>query len=236
MIVKDETAPVPVSASLDDLQGECSVEITTIPTANDNCSGTITGTPSAPLVKTDEGTYICTENGTHTIVWTYTDESGNFATQTQTIKVEDVTPPTIIMSDPTCMDINRWEKVNILTVNASDNCSSEVEVVIDKVEVFNKRGHRVWGDGIYRIVKHEIKRWHRYRRRNIIRVVENDIYVFPNGKDWSVCITATAIDESGNTKTEKLCKPLLQCNRWSEHMARLIWMLFSMLMSHCHCW
>jgi hypothetical protein len=237
VIVKDETPPVPDSASLDALEGECSVEISDIPTATDDCTGSvIKGVPSAPLVKTEQGTYICTEQGTYTVTWTYTDESGNFATQPQTIKVEDVTPPTIMLSDPTCVDLNRRVNVNMLTISASDKCSSEVELVIDEVEIFNKKGHRVSGKGIYNIVKHKIKKKHHVRGKIIYALVENDIYVFPKGKDWSVCITATAIDESGNTKTEKLCQPLLQCNRWSEKMARLILQLLQLLMSHCHCW
>jgi len=211
VIVRDVTAPVPDVANLPALEGECLVEITTAPTATDNCAGTITGTTTGPLP------LAFTENGTHTVTWTYDDGNGNTATQTQTVKVEDITPPTILLSESTCVNFSRWMVVNMLTVSASDNCSSEVELTIDKVEIFNKRGHRVWGSGVY-------------------RVVGNDIYVIPNGKDWSICVKATAIDGSGNTRTDRLCQSLTKCNRWSEHMARLIWMLFHFMMRHCHCW
>jgi len=211
VIVRDVTAPVPDAATLPTLEGECSVEITTAPTATDNCAGSITGTTTGPLP------LVFTENGTHTVTWTYDDGNGNIATQTQTVKVEDITPPTILLSESTCLEVNRWWMVNMLMVSASDNCSSEVELTIDKVELFNKRGHRVWGKGTY-------------------RVVGNEIYVNPNGNDWSICVTATATDGSGNTRTDRLCQPLLRCNRWSEHMARMIWMLFQLLMRHCHCW
>ncbi|MGD8535939.1 MAG: DUF1565 domain-containing protein [Candidatus Aminicenantes bacterium] len=211
VIVEDKTPPVPDVATLPTLEGECSVEITTAPTASDNCAGAITGTTNGTLPITFD------EQGTHTVTWTYTDENGNIATQTQTVKVEDITPPTIHLSDSTCVDVHRWVNANMLTVSATDNCSQDVELVIDKVKVLNRRGRRVWGRGIY-------------------RVVGNDIYVFPNGRDWSIVVTVTASDSNGNTATESLSKPLLQCNRWSAKMARLIRLLFYLMWKYHRCW
>ncbi|SDA89021.1 hypothetical protein SAMN03080617_03136, partial [Algoriphagus alkaliphilus] len=44
VIVKDVTAPVPTSETLADVIGECAATVTTVPTALDNCQGTILGT------------------------------------------------------------------------------------------------------------------------------------------------------------------------------------------------
>jgi hypothetical protein len=209
VIVEDITPPVPDAETLPTVEGECSAKITTAPTAKDNCAGIITGTTTDPLEYTKSGTY--------TVTWVYDDGNGNTATQTQTVKVEDITPPTIQLSDSTCVNINKWKIANMLTVSASDNCSSDVELALDKVKILNKHGRQVWGRGIY-------------------SVVGNDIYVFPNGRDWSIVVTVTASDSNGNTKTESLSKPLLQCNRWSAKMARLIRLLYILIWKWHRCW
>lgn len=75
-----------------------------------------------------------------------------------------------------------------------DDCSGEVNPIIDKVEIFNKGGNLVKGEGVYDII-------------------ENDIYIYPHGKGRSICVTATATDKDGNAKTERICKPLLKCKK-----------------------
>ena len=85
--VDDVTAPVPDLASLPALTGECSVTVSTAPTATDNCVGTVTATTTDPLTYTAQGTY--------TINWTFDDGNGNTAGQTQSVTVQDVTPPQI---------------------------------------------------------------------------------------------------------------------------------------------
>jgi sugar lactone lactonase YvrE len=226
--VDDKTPPVPDAAELETVEGECSAEITTAPTATDNCAGIITGTTTDPLEYTKSGTY--------TVTWVYDDGNGNTATQTQTVKVEDITPPTINLSESKCVELDKSVNVNMLTVSASDNCSSEVELVIDKVEIFNKRGHRVSGKDLYNIVKHKKKKKHHVKGKIIYTVVENDIYAFPKGKDWSIVVTVTASDSNGNTTTESLSRPLFQCNRWSKKMARLIRLLYILIWKWHHCW
>ncbi|MFK8059694.1 MAG: T9SS type A sorting domain-containing protein [Polaribacter sp.] len=84
VIVEDTTAPV--TPVLSDVTGACSVTITNLPTATDNCSGIITGTTSDPLIYTDQGEF--------TITWTFTDEKGNVATETQKVIVSDTLGPT----------------------------------------------------------------------------------------------------------------------------------------------
>jgi len=185
------------------------VEIASAPTATDNCAGSVIGATSDPL------TY--TENGTHTVTWTFDDGNGNIATQTQTVTIEDITPPEIHLSDPVCVEIKKWKMANMLTVSASDNCSSDHEFIIDKVEVLNKRGWRVWGSGVYSIKG-------------------NDIYVYPRGRGWSVRVTVTASDSSGNTAQDQIRKSLLKCNKMSEQMARFLRWLFYLLWRMGGCW
>ncbi|WP_165828934.1 T9SS type A sorting domain-containing protein [Flavobacterium sp. HTF] len=77
----DNNAPIPTVANLPVINGYCSVlsaEIA-IPTATDNCVGTINGTTSSPLNYTTEGTYV--------ITWSYNDGNGNTTTQNQTVNV-----------------------------------------------------------------------------------------------------------------------------------------------------
>jgi len=76
--VNDTTTPVPDMASLPALSG-CSVTVSSMPTATDNCGGTITGTTTDPLTYNVVGTYA--------INWTYDDGNGNSSVQTQQVNV-----------------------------------------------------------------------------------------------------------------------------------------------------
>ena len=87
VIVDDITKPVPDVASLPVISGECEASITTVPTATDNCEGTIIGTTEDVLSYDEQGTY--------TVTWTFDDGNGNIETQTQTVIVDDQTPPVI---------------------------------------------------------------------------------------------------------------------------------------------
>lgn len=76
VIVADVTAPTP-AGSLPIITSDCPVySVDDIPTAADNCEGTITGT-TADLPVTDPGSTI--------ITWTFTDSHGNSSIQTQEI-------------------------------------------------------------------------------------------------------------------------------------------------------
>lgn len=83
--ISDVSKPVPDVANLPTITGECSATVTDVPTATDECEGIITGTTNDPM------TY--SEQGTHTITWFFDDGNGNVETQTQTVIVDDVTPP-----------------------------------------------------------------------------------------------------------------------------------------------
>ncbi len=120
IILDDTTAPVPDMASLAPITDECSVDIATLipPTATDNCSGMINATPSI--------TGVIDAQGTTTVTWTYDDNHGNSATQTQDIVITDVTPPTFANcpSDQTVApNITGCEyQVVLNTPTVNDNC------------------------------------------------------------------------------------------------------------------
>ncbi|MES2332874.1 MAG: HYR domain-containing protein [Bacteroidota bacterium] len=86
--VADNVAPVPDMATLADLTSQCSVTVTTAPTATDNCAGTITATTADALEYNTQGTF--------TIHWIYNDGNGNIVTQEQTVIVADTEKPTIV--------------------------------------------------------------------------------------------------------------------------------------------
>lgn len=111
------TAPVPDMSSLPVIRGECSAEVTSSPTATSSCGAQIIGTTSDPLVYHVQGTY--------TITWTYTDSSGNSATQKQTIIVQDTIPPTIedLAASPDVLWPPNHKMVPVsVSVTVSDNC------------------------------------------------------------------------------------------------------------------
>ena len=109
--------PIPDVEPLLDLVGECSVTITTPPTATDWQGNTVTGATADPLDYPDQGSYI--------VHWTYTDAAGNSSYQNQTVIVNDVTPPWITCPEDIVqlVDPNACEAVVSYTPTANDNCS-----------------------------------------------------------------------------------------------------------------
>jgi hypothetical protein len=63
-----------------------------------------------------------------------------------------------------------------------------------EMEIYNKGGNLVKGKGVYEISG-------------------RDIFVFPNAEGWSIRVTATATDESGNSRTESTDKALKKCKK-----------------------
>jgi gliding motility-associated-like protein len=127
VIVGDNTAPVPNTATLPDVTGDCHTIISTIPTATDNCAGTINATTTDPLSYSLPGTYV--------IHWVYNDGNGNTVTQNQNVIITAPALPTTIntqqvfckTSNPTISDIQitgqniKWYDAagNILTSTAA---------------------------------------------------------------------------------------------------------------------
>jgi hypothetical protein len=128
--VVDTTAPVPDVASLPDVAGECSAEITSTPAATDNCAGVITGTTTDPLTYTEQGTY--------TVTWIYADGNGNTATQTQTVIVDDTTPSSLTVPQDVTAECTGPDGtlVDVGQATASDACCAEVTVANDAPAVF----------------------------------------------------------------------------------------------------
>ena len=86
----DTVAPIPDVTNLPEIISECSAQLTR-PTAFDECenkafSGTIAG---------NKLTYTL---GTYTVIWNYTDDSGNVASQTQKVTVLPLSNPVITTS------------------------------------------------------------------------------------------------------------------------------------------
>lgn len=115
VIINDATAPVPDNATLTDISQECEVTSLTAPTATDNCSGTITATHNASLPI----------SASTTVVWTYTDNSGNAVTQNQNVVINDVTAPVVDVAS--LSDVVATCEVNSLTApTATDNCAGTI--------------------------------------------------------------------------------------------------------------
>lgn len=80
-IYVDTLAPVPLQASLPPLSVSCGENVP-LPQATDNCSGTITAVADRFLPETRPGNY--------TLLWTYTDNSGNITQQSQSLTVDTI--------------------------------------------------------------------------------------------------------------------------------------------------
>lgn len=98
VIVGDNTVPIPNAVTLSDITGDCHTIVTTIPTATDNCAGTITATTTDPLFYSIPGNYI--------IHWIYNDGNGNTATQNQNVIVTSPSLPTAANVQQTFCAIN----------------------------------------------------------------------------------------------------------------------------------
>ncbi len=191
--VIDNTPPKPDLEELPAVIGECSAEITSVPTATDNCVGTVSGTTTNPL--------IYTELGNHTVTWTYNDGNGNIATQAQTVVVEDTTPPVIesFTVDPNVLRPPNHKMIRIIptTINVSDNCDPNPEIVLtitmnegDEEDTYNPILDLNLGDG---------------HTTNDMQVIDGFIYLRAErsgkGTGRVYTITYTATDASGNSAT-----------------------------------
>ncbi|MBF8964112.1 HYR domain-containing protein [Pontibacter sp. FD36] len=106
------------AATLPAITGECSVTVTTIPVANDNCGGAIAGTTTDPLSYTELGTY--------SIRWSFDDGNGNISTSTQQVVVTDTQKPQVITQNIT-VELDATGKARITPAmiddGSTDNCS-----------------------------------------------------------------------------------------------------------------
>ncbi|MGB5943846.1 MAG: T9SS type A sorting domain-containing protein [Leeuwenhoekiella sp.] len=122
----DDIAPIPDAVSLDPILTQCEVlEADVIaPTATDNCKGAVT--------VTNDAVFPISTQGATTITWTFTDELGNSATQTQEVVIEDVTAPKPdmdVLAEVT-MECQVLES-DVPAPSATDNCGGSVTVSHD---------------------------------------------------------------------------------------------------------
>jgi len=134
--------------------------------------------------------------GAHYVELTVTDQNGESDSCFAQVIVIDQSSPVISISDPLCVQVgNGMENMaNKLSLTVQDNCSDTVDLQILNVEVYNNGGNLVNGQGIF-------------------EVMDNDIYVYPDGNGWSVVVTVEAVDENGNAASETFSKNLLACKK-----------------------
>ena len=140
--IEDVTAPTADIVSLADAIGECSLTISTSPSATDNCAGVITGTTTDPLTYNSQGSYV--------IHWTYDDGNGNTSTQTQNVKVKDVTAP--VADVTTLVDATGECLVKVTTPpTATDACTGTITGTTTDPLIYNSQGsymiHWTYNDG-----------------------------------------------------------------------------------------
>lgn len=134
--------------------------------------------------------------GSHYVELTVVDQNRESDSCISEIEVNDQISPVISISDPICVPVGngKGNMANKLSLFIEDNCSNTIDLQILNVLVYNNGGNLVQGKGIF-------------------EVIDNDIYVYPNAKGWSVAVTAKAVDSSGNIVTEMFYKNLLKCKK-----------------------
>jgi hypothetical protein len=189
VIVDDVEAAVPDTDPLADIVGECSAQVTVSPTATDACVGPVSGSTSDPL--------LYDTLGSHLITWSYDDTRGNTSTQTQTVVVEDNTPPVVSSVTPSqsCLWPPDHSMIPI-TVGATttDNCDATQTqpVFCEILEVTSNENPDDTGDG----------------STDIDWVITGPMTVelraerFQGGSGRFYTILVECSDESGNSTTE----------------------------------
>jgi gliding motility-associated-like protein len=110
VVVGDSATPIPTITNLPIITGDCNTVISTIPTALDNCSGTINATTTNPLTYSIPGNY--------TITWNYNDGNGNSSSQTQNVTISLVALPTLTSPQQFCIQQNTT--LNNITVSGQN--------------------------------------------------------------------------------------------------------------------
>lgn len=127
----DNIPPVPDVTELPAVTTSCHEPAAILPpTATDACQGIFTGlTPDSLNYGTP---------GRYEVVWTYEDGVGNRSQQSQTIIVEDHTPPTL--SPPPSVSVEQTSldgtPATLGAANATDNCDGDVMITNDAPSVY----------------------------------------------------------------------------------------------------
>lgn len=124
VVIADTISPVPEVDPLPDIVAQCSTNVTTPPTALDNCVGAVTGTTSDPTTFNSQGTNF--------IHWTYADGHGNSTIQTQRVIIAETVAPSIAC--PPNITVNATNAtgatVTFVTPSASNPCSDATAACI----------------------------------------------------------------------------------------------------------
>eukprot|EP00353_Schmidingerella_taraikaensis_P007582 CAMPEP_0185567978 /NCGR_PEP_ID=MMETSP0434-20130131/1083_1 /TAXON_ID=626734 ORGANISM="Favella taraikaensis, Strain Fe Narragansett Bay" /NCGR_SAMPLE_ID=MMETSP0434 /ASSEMBLY_ACC=CAM_ASM_000379 /LENGTH=985 /DNA_ID=CAMNT_0028182345 /DNA_START=32 /DNA_END=2987 /DNA_ORIENTATION=+ len=126
IVINDTQAPV-IDPAPADLAVSCSSDVPAMAALNwtDNCSGS--GVLNGVEVSDGQS---CPETITRT--WTFTDNCGNSATETQVIVVNDITPPTASPLPAEVVGVLPPPDVSLLS-DAADNCGTPNIVWVDDV-------------------------------------------------------------------------------------------------------
>ncbi len=125
VVINDVTNPE--TPTIDNVTGECSATVT-VPTTNDNCSDEITGETTDALFYDVQGTY--------SITWTFDDNNGNIITYTQTVTVNDITPP----ETPTIDNVTGECSATATAPTTTDNCASDITATTSDALTYDEQG------------------------------------------------------------------------------------------------
>jgi hypothetical protein len=120
----NDTTPPDAPAPLEEVNVHCATDVP-LPvqlTANDNCDGDITVSPSVVITPGN-----CENQFTEVRTWTFVDSCGNQSSVSQTINVNDDTPPTIdcpaeAINLPGCNPPRPSSRDAVDAVTVDDNC------------------------------------------------------------------------------------------------------------------
>ena len=139
--VVDTTPPVPNLTTLPTVTGECSVTVSSPPTATDSCAGTITATTADPLTYNTDGTF--------TVHWTFDDGHGNISSQSQTVVVDDTIAPSPNVSSLPL--VTGQCSATVTAPTAIDNCAGTITATTTDPLTYTTQGtstvHWTYYDG-----------------------------------------------------------------------------------------
>ena len=124
----DNTAPVIAALPATSTINCPATPVFAVATATDNCGADFTLTYNDVTTNGD-----CAGSYSITRTWTATDACGNFSTASQTINVQDITEPIFISELPDDISVSCDDIPSPEVVEASDNCDSEVDIIINDV-------------------------------------------------------------------------------------------------------
>jgi gliding motility-associated-like protein len=120
-VIKVSDTIAPEEITLQNVTAQCAINIEA-PVTVDNCDGDLTATTTDPVSYT--------EQGTHSITWTFTDKSGNKTTAIQKVVITDTVAPEISCTNDifdTVGENGTTAVVTYVAPTASDNCEFTVE-------------------------------------------------------------------------------------------------------------